>query len=330
MAKYKLRITGKKGLFLTFIAITLVATFILIFTPSQLQLMTKENSASTRIENLNEYVEDLENIYLERTLQSTSIKTIKAIILYMESQNTFLQNFEEDFEEVLLTGKINSVDIDSLIGQSMMQGNNYNDWISKINETGNNAFNIDSDFSVLGVSTYQERPWQVIVNANVSFKITSETATWDKEVQIYTEIEIEKFNDPYYLVNTGGLYNNRINRTDVKINEWNKNNVKKHIGYGTYLHIESSEAPNFIMRFTNTSLSSLCCGIESIVDPNKFSGSDKFENYVDYMFFNNTYGSNCNDLFNVTSVWPEYKPVKLNFKYLALYNLTDESFIETC
>jgi len=321
---------GKKGFFMTFIAIALVVTFTVIFAPKNPSLVIKDSS-QTRINLLNEHVKDLENVYLERILQSSSTSAIKSLILYMETENTFLQNFDTAFTEVLLTGKIGGIPIDSIIGQNMMEGNNYNDWLDKINITAKSLYNIDSTFSMETMKVYQTDPWEMIVDANVSFSITSETASWKNTINIITKIDIGKFNDPYYSINTGGLYNNKINRSFVKLTEWNLETIAEHIKHGTYIHVPQSKAPSFIMRFTNTSTNSSCCGIQSIVDPNKLPISlNKINSYTDYQFFNNTYQINCDKVFNITSLWPDYEPVKLDFNHMAMYNLTGFPSAQNC
>jgi hypothetical protein len=77
---------GKKGIFLTFISIAIIAAAILIFTPSDVNLKKDLSVVKTRVSNVNEYVLDLENVYLERTLQATGRRTIIALIKYMEAE----------------------------------------------------------------------------------------------------------------------------------------------------------------------------------------------------------------------------------------------------
>ncbi|MAE42204.1 hypothetical protein CMO93_00405 [Candidatus Woesearchaeota archaeon] len=315
---------GKKGIFLTFIAISLTAAFIIIFTPSNVELKKDIPVIKARVSNINEFVVDLEKVYLERALEATGTKAIIALIEYMENQNEFLLNFEDDFKDVLLTGNLDDT--------SIMVGDTYNDWINKIKTTADSTFSIDVDFDVVDVNdvqVYQIRPWFLSVDANVSFTITSETASWDKEVLITTKIDIERFNDPYYLINTGGAYINRINKSSVKFNEWNLDKVKDHISYGTYTHFQDSKAPNFIMRFTNTSFNSSCCGIESLVNPNGPTIADEVESYADYLYFNHTYQNRCDDIFNVTIIWDEFNDFELEFEHLVLYNVSLDD-VEAC
>jgi len=318
---------GKKGIFLTFIAISLIAAFILIFLPSGISLRKDIPVINTRVTTINEYVVDLENVYLERALQSAGTKTTIALIKYMQSRNRFLANFEDSFKEVLLQGTIDGQPIDSFIEPDIMAGNAYPEWLAKIKATADNAFNINTNFSAIAandIRVYQTSPWLLTVDANISFTVSSETASWNKSIVVRSGIDIQNFNDPYYLINTQGLYSNRINKSSVSFDEWDINKVKDHIRHGTYVHFERSKAPNFIMRFTNTSLNSGCCGIESAVNPSKPAIGDKMESYADYLFFNHTYQNRCTELYNITepSFKSEFPHFKLDFEHLVLYNLT--------
>lgn len=334
MANYlKKRHFGKKGIFLTFIAISLTAAFILIFLPSDISLEKGIPVIKTRVSTINEYVVDLENVYLETALQSSGTKTIIALTEYMKAQNRFLVGFEDDFEQVMLTGNIDGIPIDDFIEPDIMAGNTYPDWLDKIKAAADSAFNVNTNFGAISLSNvqvYQTRPWLLTVDANVSFTVSSETASWKKNILVRSEIDIQNFNDPYYLINTAGSYANRINKSSVNFNEWDVNRVKDHIRYGTYAHFEDSKAPSFIMRFTNTSLNSSCCGIESLVNPSKPTIGDKMESYADYLFFNHTYQNLCSQLYNVTAVWDEFDDFKLDFEHLVLYNLTSSGAVRAC
>ena len=98
----------------------------------------------------------------------------------------------------------------------------------------------------------------------------------------------------------------------------------------TYTHFENSKAPNFIMKFTNTSLNSNCCGIESLVDPNKLNRPDQNESYVDYLFFNHTYQDRCDDLFDVVGIETEFDFFKFEVEHLVLYNISFDDVESTC
>ena len=285
---------GKKGMFLTFIAISLIAALIVIFTPSDINLSKNLQATKTRVSNVNEYVSDLESVYLERTLQATGRKTLISLIGHVKD-NGFFDNavkFENAFSDVLLTGKYNGNNI------GVMDENTYNDWLNQIVITAKNTYNIDTTFSPIqltDIQVYQIRPWFIEVEADITFSVTSETASWTRDVTIKTEISVENFDDPYYLVNTGGSYINKIRKSDTKFDEWSDEKVIDFIEDGNYTHFEDSQAPSFLMRFTEDETSvSPCCGIESLVNRNTLVSlglsPSPYKSYVDYLFWTTSEG----------------------------------------
>ena len=311
---------GKKGMFLTFMSISIIAAVIIMFTPSDINLRKDISVIKTRVSNVNDYILDLENVYLERTLQATGRKTIIALINYMDTRKEFLTDLQANFKEVLLNGTIENIPIDDIIGQDIMKGNTYINWTDKVKNISKNTFNVDTDFTIHDIRIYQIRPWFVNVDANISFNVSSETASWNKNVVIKTEIAIENFDDPYYLVITGGDYNNKINKSDVKFDEWHIENVSDHIRYGTYVHWENGNAPSFLMRFTEDISASSCCGIESIVNRDKLVSlglpADIYLSYVDYLFWTTSAG--C--VYTVDDINPDNN--NFDFEHLVLYNRT--------
>ena len=320
---------GKKGVFLTFISIIIIAAIIIIFTPTKINVKEDISVIKTRVENVNEYVLDLENVYLERTLQAIGRKTILSLILYVDIIGPFATStdFENAFAEVLLSGTIGGTPIDSITGQTIMTGNTYNDWIDKIKTTAQTTFNIDTTFNTINIADIQVNqatPWFVDVEADITFSATSETASWTKDVTIKAQIPVENFDDPYYLANTDPNYVNKIRRSGTKFDEWNVNKVKDFIRDGNYTHFQNSNAPSFLMRFYDDVSPSSCCGIESLVNPNNPQISNKDVSYVDYLYWSDT--ENCNNppksLFKVDAINTEFTNLKFDLNHLAKYKLT--------
>ena len=75
------------------------------------------------------------------------------------------------------------------------------------------------------------------------------------------------------------------------------------------------------MRFTNTISSSSCCGIESLVNPNKISPSDQRESYVDYLFWSHRFSNDCTQLYNINGLWDEFSFFKLELDHVVRYNV---------
>ena len=332
---------GKKGIFLTFISIAIIAAAILIFTPSDVNLKKDLSVVKTRVSNVNEYVLDLENVYLERTLHATGRRTIIALIKYMEAETiststeVFFSDdvddplyFKDVFSQVLLDGTIG----DTPQTLSEMTGNTYNDRLGEITTTAKNAFNIDTVYGISEIRVSQTGPWFVEVEADLSFNVSSETATWNKTATIKTEISVENFEDPYYIVkslqDSGVKYINKITKSDTKFDEWDVDKVKDFITDGDYTHFQNSNAPNFLMRFTNDISASPCCGIESLVNPNNPAITGKDVSYVDYKYWSATPtcpNPNLYTVNDITDSFPLFPNFKLDFDHVVLYNLLSDA-----
>src|SRR3989338_4846814 len=99
---------NNKGIFFTFIAITIMAVFLLVFTPqADISLQKDMRAASTRISVIDNYIRDLENNYFETVLRASAYKTVLSLIFYMNSTGSYLADFDASFSEVITTGKIN-------------------------------------------------------------------------------------------------------------------------------------------------------------------------------------------------------------------------------
>jgi hypothetical protein len=323
---------NKKGLFLTFISIAIIAAMISIFAPTDINLKKDISVVKTRVNNIDNYVFDLEKVYLENTLNAIGRRTIIALIDYMGTEGIFLTNFHDDFSQVLLDGTIvhptdGSQPIDNYIDPDIMTGNTFNDKLNEIKTAANNAFNVDTVFNPINptdIRVQQSNPWFVNVEMDISLTVTTAegTAAWSKPVTVITDINVKNFRDPYYLVKTGGSYENSIIETKTKFDEWTVEKVKDHIRDGTYVHFQSSNAPNFLSRFVDDVTASSCCGIESLVDDDKLPivQKNKKISYVDYLYWDPDYDCDASyTLFKVSSVHPNFK---IDLDHLAKYELT--------
>lgn len=319
------KIATKKAMFFTFIAITMMAIFILVFTPkADISLQKDAQSTKTRINSVDNFVDDLQNRYFETVLRATAYKTILSLALYMNSTGSYMANFDSAFSTVMLTGKINGVDIDSITGKRIMFNNTLTDWNTRMIETARDVLNVNTTIIVNNVSAMQTGPWNIDAAMSVNFTVTSNVAQWTRSSTVTATLGIEGLPDPYYLVNTRitGSYANAVKKSSVGFNEWNLIHVKDNLRNGTYVHWQDSNAPSFLMRFTNTITNSSCCGIESFVNPNKISPGDQRESYVDYLFWSHRFSGNCTQLYNITGLWDEFMHFKLDFDDAVKYNVT--------
>jgi len=263
-------------------------------------------------------------------LRAATYKTILSLIYYMNSTGSYIPDFDASFSEVMATGKINGVPIDSITGKKIMENNTLTDWNNKIIEVSKDTLNANTTITIINVSASQSKPWNIDSSMLVNYSVKSNVAEWKRSALITTTTSIEGMHDPYYLANTNKAYTNRIKKSTVEFNQWNIAKVREHLRNGTYVHWENSDAPSFLMRFTNTISQSPCCGIESTVNPNRITPSDQRESYADYFFWSHKFANNCTQLYNITGLWDEFRHFKLDFDHVARYNITSQDAVRNC
>ena len=96
----------KKGIFFTFIAITLTAVVILSFIiHTQYRLRNKMFVIETRIDTLNDFIQDTETD-LERGLYIAAFRAILSLEQYITTEGVFLNNTELNFKEIVIRPKL--------------------------------------------------------------------------------------------------------------------------------------------------------------------------------------------------------------------------------
>jgi len=331
------KIRNKRGMFFTFIAITIMTVFLLLFTPrADVSLQVDAERTSTRINSINNFIDDLENQYFNTVLRSSTHKAILSLIFYINETDSFLSDLDAAFQEVIINGTINDLPIDSVTNKKIMEGSTLTNWSDKIIKTAQETLNVNTSILINNVSLFQTTPWNLESTVDLNISVSSAVASWNVNSIITASISIEGLHDPYYLINTGGVYTNRIKRSSIELNLWNISQVREHLRNGTYVHRQNAPAPSFLMRFTNTIINSSCCGIESIVNPNKISSSDQIDSYVDYILWNPSSNIPCNELNNITNpstgggLWDEFRYFKLDLNHTVGYNITDQDAVRTC
>ncbi|MBS3097204.1 hypothetical protein J4209_00245 [Candidatus Woesearchaeota archaeon] len=304
----------KKGIFFTFIAITLTAVVILSFIiHTQYRLRNKMFVIETRIDTLNDFIQDTETD-LERGLYIAAFRAILSLEQYITTEGVFLNNTELNFKEIILYGTINNTAID------IMQGATFPDWAERIQEEAD-KIDITINFLINDITLNQTNPWYVDVNSNISMNVTDkkQTASWEKNRKITTSINIENFEDPLYVINSYGRVTNKIKRTNAT-DFGDVNQLKTHLENSYY--IASTSGPSFLMRLEGK-LSSSPYGIESLVNVREFTAEEVpvvADSHVDYIYFDEGTVENC--LVNETALDPYYYWFRLDNQHLGTYEAT--------
>lgn len=332
---------SKKGIFFTFIAITMMTIFILVFTPQvDLSLQKDTQALNARISTINNYINDLQYNYLRAVMRVTGQKTIESLIFYMNSTGTFLSDFDSAFQEVFVNGTINNVQIDSITVKKIMDNRTFTNWSSRISQSSLNVLKVNTTIFVENASATQTNPWEIDLILKINLSVKSNVAEWNKISTIKTTLPIEGFYDPSYLVNVNVLdsysYGKKIKNADMQFNKWNITYVRYHLRNDTYVYWGNANAPSYLSRFTNTFTPSSCCGIESLVNPNLLPSKDLMDSYVDYIFWNPADNTPCSLLYNITNtitgggIWDEFRYFKLDFEHLTKYNVTGNDAVRAC
>jgi hypothetical protein len=139
------------------------------------------------------------------------------------------------------------------------------------------------------VTIYQKNPWAANIDINVTLNAedVKKTASWQRPLYITTNISIQGFEDPLYVINSYGRVTNTIIKTNITnfVSGEDTTKLKKHTNNSYY--IESSTAPSFLMRLEGN-LSNSVYGIESLVNLEEFQEQEvpiKSRSVVDYIYF---------------------------------------------
>src|SRR3989338_5028511 len=327
----------KKGIFFTFLAITIMTLFLIVFTPqAEISLQKDMQSTRARISSIDDYVNDLETRYFETVLRATTYKAILSLTYYINSTGFFIPNLDSAFSEVMLNGTINNVPIDSITNKKIMDNSTLTNWSSRISEAAKDTLNVNTTIVLINVTAFQTKPWDIDSTLKINITVKSNVAEWRKTVTISAAVSIEGLHDPYYFVNTDKAYANQVKKSSVEFDQWNITQVREHLRNGTYVYWKNPDAPSFLMRFTNTITSSSCCGKKSLVNPNKISPADQIDSYADYILWDTTNNVPCSQLYNITNpatgggIWDEFKYFKLDFNHTIKYNITPQDAVKTC
>jgi len=281
----------RKGMFFSIIAIALISLVVFSFAiHTSYKLRDRVMVSETRVFSMNSFIDDVEKD-IERGLYISGFRSLMSMEQYITDNGVFLYNANSCFKEAFLNGTINN----SQMG--LMNESTFINWTQRIKEQ---AIKLDIivDFDINDVIIYQESPWTANIGLNVTLNLedAKKTASWQRPLYIKTNISIQEFEDPLYVINSYGRVTNTIIKTtitDFIVNN-ETTNLKIHVNNSYY--IESTRAPSFLMRLEGN-LSGSAYGIESLVNLEKFQAQEvpiKSRSVVDYIYFGDQTTSNYN------------------------------------
>jgi len=326
---------SRRAMFFTFIAILIILVLVTGFTVGKRQVVLTSQMpvVRTRAAQTNSYVQSLSGSLLPRIVQTSGTRALMAVSAYMNSTGSSLSDPSASISEVMLNGTLGGVDLSSL-GITYMQGNTVPERIQEVADLASQSQRINTTYTTGSVTLSQDNttgPWRVRAAMNVTLFIDARLMSWNISAPIIVLIPLEGIEDPYYGMHTND-YHPAIRRSEVVSGNWTLTLFEAHLRNVTYDY--DINAPSFLMRLSNASGASFCCGIESMINPADYAmdlPSTANWSYVDHCF----YGHQCNasspgdksiwNLSGLTSYSPgaEFYGFILTQYFIGKYGLTD-------
>lgn len=273
----------KKAIFFTLSAIMIVSLFMLYYsTTGSLSIKEKSEMQESRVETVNAFAQNFEEVYLPRALYATTHTALYSITDYISLRSSQLPytpvytNLSMNFPQVMINGTLCDLSIDlacqnnvTLPGMKGPPDNTLTYWLSELTKVSKDEMNIYSNFNITNLIINQTKPWAVNVTARIEYNVSSPGVVdiIRKNIAISTELSIEGFIDPLIAAETHGSVARKINRSAINLSKEQDRGteaVKTIIAGKTYI-FQNKTAPSFLMRFEKNLNASDCCGIESLI-----------------------------------------------------------------
>jgi len=273
---------NKKGVFYTFAAIALALVVLFSFGAFKpYELKEEADVIGVRIDSINNFIKSIEND-MEKGLFIASFRAFASMGQYITNNGVYITNLEQSFNELIIYGTLQGEE------PSLMKDSTFTNWTKKM-ETEAAKIGIITSFKINDVYINQSDPWHISVISNVSFDVEDKkkTSSWNRTKIVRIKVNIERFEDPFYVMNTNGIVTNQIIKSPISnfVVGLDISNLLTHMNNSYY--IESTKAPNFLMRlegdFGNSST-----GIESLVNLDELREQGlqtKTKTLVDYLYF---------------------------------------------
>jgi len=300
---------NKKGIFFSILAISLLSLFILSY--GVYSVVQERESISKRIGSMNNFVFLVEED-LPRQLYISGYRIIFLFEKEITETGNYINDLNSSFEECFFNGSFEDVE------QELMDGVTFEGIVDSLNQKGSKVNVNLSLFNPL-IKVYQEDPWNVKLEFTCDLFIYDEgdLALWNRSYSHSVYIPIDNFEDPLYVVETGGLVVNEINKTIYNgfVSGADVSNLTGHVTNSYY--VASDLGPSFLDRLQGD-VSANPNGIESLVYLPGLSSqgvSVEDKSCVDYIYFSDDNPSDCN--IGGMSNW-----FKLDSAHLSKYEVT--------
>jgi hypothetical protein len=296
---------NRKGIFFTLIVIAAISLFLISYT--FYKNYGDRSATHERISTLNTFIFSIEE-NLERQIFISGFRSLFIMQTESVEHGIYIQNATYSLNELFFNGTYNN------INQPIMLGATFNDIADSIDQKANK---VNAHITLNNPSIYltQSNPWyvDVVLTVDISAEDQGNLVSWNK-TEVYTaQVPIKDFEDPLYLLNTGGAVTNKIEKTPFSsftVATINNHTLSKY-------YKASIQAPSYLNRLQGSNAASEF-GIESLVYIPQLSNQgitplDK--SVVDYIYFSSTDPIACR--ITGTPNW-----FRIDQNHIADYNMT--------
>mgnify|MGYP006289445243 CR=1 FL=1 len=324
---------NRKGVLYLFLAVIFVTLFgTLYLTQHGYDHEDRHQAATTRVQTMDEFIEDL-HADLDRAAYISGYRALIGMEEHVTQQGEYFRNrsvMEEAFRQAFLTGSYNGTLF------AILHNASFNDYLDRVGRHADQV-GIDVDATVTRVRITQATPWAIEVDFTGNFTITDErgAAWWEYNQSFTTTVPIRGLKDPLYTVNTSGRVPNTITRYQPPptgyVNDTNNDTAALKEFVEDSYYRATDEAPTYLQRFTGN-LAPAEDGIESIVHLPSLSDQGivvhRDRSVVDHIYFSQS-PDNTTDRCNIQNM--DYTPdwFRLDQDHMDDYEL-DALYSESC
>ena len=253
-------IKNKSAIFFTLTAIALLSLALVSF--SIFSVVKERDSVVKRVQTLNSFVFSIEKD-LQRKLFISGFRIIFLFEKRILENGTYISDSETVFNESFFSGTIEG----KLQGDevTLMQGVTFPEIKDDLEKTASKV-NLKLSLENPVLSVYHKSPWFVHLRLVTNFSVTDTTnlASWNKTLVTEADVPVEGFEDPFYIVGTGGKIFQKINQTPYTtfVVGNDVSNLEDHLNKSYY--IATNLSPSFLNRLEGNFTAS-DFGIESLV-----------------------------------------------------------------
>jgi len=261
-------IRNRRGIFFTMLAIVLVSLFMLSVTLVPGILHGKD--ARNRVESLDKFVAAVEED-LPRQLFVSGFRTIFLMEQEIIGAGKPINDTDVVFQESFFNETYNGA------GNELLDETSFDSIVDDLRDKGR-RINANVSFYNPVLEVRQDDPWNVklVLSGELVIEDLSGLALWNKSSGFEGVIGVENFDDPIYLLGTGGEVLNKVVQGNIS-------DLNNHLTNSLY--IASSTGPNFLDRLEGKTTASAENGIESLVNLELLSSAKSGVSVVDYLYF---------------------------------------------